>query len=422
MDDAKLPAAAPHGKWNTAELASDPRVGFLMALGRALHAAGHSSQGLEETLDLAASRLGVPGEFLTTPTSLIAAFGHEDRQRINLVRIRPESANLSRLAAINDILAPVLEGTLDAREGAERLRAVTAAPSPYSTRLTTIGYGLSSASAAVFFGGGPREVAIASLLGLVTGLLAILAGRLETLQRVFPAAASFLVAFLATAIGTRLGPVSVSTLVLAGLVVLLPGLMLVSAMGELSTGHLAAGTARAAGAFITFIGIGFGVALGSRIGELAFGVPRAVTTGELPAWAIWVALVGSALAFSVLLRADRRDVPWIIAAAFAAILASDAGSRLVGAELGPFFGSFAVAVAGWVFLHRTGRPATVVVAPGVLVLVPGSIGFRSVAALLENQTVAGIETAFRAVLTAIALVVGLLIANVVLPSRRDSPA
>jgi uncharacterized membrane protein YjjB (DUF3815 family) len=212
----------------------------------------------------------------------------------------------------------------------------------------------------------------------------------------------------------------VSIATLAGLVVLLPGLMLVSAMGELSTGHLSAGTARAAGAFITFIGIGFGVALGTRVGELLVGTPLVVTPEALPPVGVWVALIVAALAFSILLRADRRDVPWILFAALIAILASDFGSRLVGSEMGPFFGSFAVAVAGWVFLRRTSRPATVVVAPGVLVLVPGSIGFRSVTALLDDRVVAGIDTAFSAVLTAIALVVGLLTANVVLPARRDA--
>ena len=60
-----------------------------------------------------------------------------------------------------------------------------------------------------------------------------------------------------------------------------------------------------------------------------------------------------------------------------------------------------------------------VIAPGVLILVPGSVGFRSIAALMDDRVVAGIDTAFSALLTAIALVVGLLVANVVLPARRD---
>jgi uncharacterized membrane protein YjjP (DUF1212 family) len=407
------------GRGTTGETATDPRVSFLLALGRALHGAGHSSQGLEEMLELAAARLGIPGEFFTTPTSVFAAFGHDDRQRTYLLRVEPEGPNLSRLAGIKQILDQVLDGHLDPAEGAARLRAISESPSPYPPALATTAFAVSSGASAAFFGGGPREILLAGALGLLTGLLALVAERSRTLEKVFATVAAFLVAFLATGGGALLGNLSVSTAILGGLVVLLPGLMLVGAMGELSTGHLASGTARAAGAFIIFLGIGFGVALGTRVAELSFGVTAAVEPAGLhPRW-IWVALAAAALAFAVLLKADRRDIPWIVLGAGVSILASRLGGRLVGPELGPFFGSFGVAVAGWAFFRRTARPSSIVVAPGVLVLVPGSIGFRSIADLMDSRVVAGIDTAFSAVLTAVALVVGLLVANVVLPERRD---
>lgn len=417
-NDIPPPPYSP-GKWNTAEIATDPRVSFLLALGRALHAAGHSSQGLEEMLELAAARLGVPGEFFTTPTSMFVAFGQEQGQRTFLIRVQPEGPNLSRLARVKTILDRVLDGMLSPGDGAVQLREATEAKSPYPRWLSTIAFALSSAASAVFFGGGQREIILAAILGFVTGLLALVAERIRTLEKVFTASAAFLVAALATVAGALVGGVSVSTATLGGLVVLLPGLMLVGAMGELATGHLSSGTARAAGAFITFIGIGFGVALGTRVGEQIAGAAQVVPPHGLPDVFMWAALIAAALAFSVLLKADRRDVPWIVLASVVAILSSRLGTRMVGPELGPFFGAFGVAVAGWAFARRTLRPASVVVAPGVLVLVPGSVGFRSITALLDDRVVAGIDTAFSALFTAVALVVGLLIANVVLPARRD---
>lgn len=414
-------AAAPvPAKWNTAETATDPRVGFLLALGRALHGAGHSSQGLEELLELAAAKLGVPGEFFTTPTSMFAAFGHDERQRTYLLRVEPEGPNLGRLAGIKTVLDRVLDGTLDPATGAAQLRAVAESRSPYSRMLTTAAFSLSSGASAAFFGGGPREIVLAAALGLVTGLLALVAERHPTLERIFATVASFVVALLATAAGVLLGNVSVSTAILGGLVVLLPGLMLVGAMGELASGHLSSGTARAAGAFIVFLGIGFGTALGTRVATgLGLGAAPVTPPEGLPLAYIWVAIVAAALAFAVLLKADRRDIPWIVLGACVSILASRLGTLVVGPEMAPFFGSFGVAVAGWLFATRTSRPSSVVVAPGVLVLVPGSIGFRSIAALMDRSVVAGIDSAMSALVTAIALVVGLLVANVVLPSRPD---
>lgn len=417
--DPKAPVPLP-AKWNTAETATDPRVGFLLALGRALHGAGHSSQGLEELLELAAAKLGVPGEFFTTPTSMFAAFGHDERQRTYLLRVEPEGPNLGRLAGIKTVLDRVLDGTLDPATGAAQLRAVAESRSPYSRVLTTAAFSLSSGASAGFFGGGLREIVLAAALGLVTGLLALLAGHHPTLERIFATVASFVVALLATAAGVLLGNVSVSIAILGGLVVLLPGLMLVGAMGELASGHLSSGTARAAGAFIVFLGIGFGTALGTRVASgLGFGAAPVTPPEGLPVHYIWVAIVAAALAFAVLLKADRRDIPWIVLGACVSILASRLGSLVVGAEMAPFFGSFGVAVAGWLFATRTSRPSSVVVAPGVLVLVPGSIGFRSIAALMDRSVVAGIDSAMSALVTAIALVVGLLVANVVLPSRPD---
>ena len=58
--------------------------------------------------------------------------------------------------------------------------------------------------------------------------------------------------------------------------------------------------------------------------------------------------------------------------------------------------------------------------PGILLLVPGSVGFRGMTSLIQRQAVAGIETIFSMILTAVALVAGLLIAAAVIPEPRTS--
>jgi uncharacterized membrane protein YjjB (DUF3815 family) len=50
--------------------------------------------------------------------------------------------------------------------------------------------------------------------------------------------------------------------------------------------------------------------------------------------------------------------------------------------------------------------------------VPGSIGFRGITAMLDNEVVSGVETGFRVLLIASSLVAGLLIANLVMPKAR----
>src|SRR4029453_10094233 len=110
------------------------------------------------------------------------------------------------------------------------------------------------------------------------------------------------------------GPMSVFVATLAGLIVLMPGLLLTTAITELATRHLASGTLRMSSAFMTLLGIVFGVALGTRPGAAIFGSPIAVAAGELPGWAPIVAIVSAAACSVVILRADPRDALWIVAA------------------------------------------------------------------------------------------------------------
>jgi uncharacterized membrane protein YjjB (DUF3815 family) len=56
--------------------------------------------------------------------------------------------------------------------------------------------------------------------------------------------------------------------------------------------------------------------------------------------------------------------------------------------------------------------------PAILLLVPGSVGYRSLTSLVERDVLFGVETAFRMVLVTVALAAGLLVARALVPARR----
>ena len=58
------------------------------------------------------------------------------------------------------------------------------------------------------------------------------------------------------------------------------------------------------------------------------------------------------------------------------------------------------------------------VVPALLMLVPGTLGVRSIASLVERQVIPGVELLFTLVTVAGALAAGLLFANLALPPRR----
>ena len=79
----------------------------------------------------------------------------------------------------------------------------------------------------------------------------------------------------------------------------------------------------------------------------------------------------------------------------------------------------AVGVGSNLYALWRDRPAQVPLTPGVLILVPGSVGFRSLASLLDRQVISGIDMAFTMVLVATALVAGILVANEIVPRRKS---
>ena len=393
---------------------------FLVRSAELLHAHGTPTDRLEETLESCARRLDVRAQFLSTPTSFLAAFEDGGDQHLRLLRVQPGEIHLGKLVEFDAVLEEVESGSLSPVEGLVRMDAVHDAPPRFGAVWTVLAFGIASAGAAVFFGGGVRELLASFVLGLVAGLLAIVTGRRARTTRVFEPLASFTAAFLSVAAAHSIQPISDRIVTMSALIVLVPGLSLTVGMNELATRHLVAGTARLAGALSVFLTIAFGVALGRRLGELAFGAPGSdMTPAALPDWALVPAIVATSCAFVALFQARRRDLGWILAVGGLGFAAARFGGEALGPELGAFAGSLVIGLISHVAARLRRRPASVTLVPGILLLVPGSIGYQSLDFFIAQDALAGMQTAFRTTLVAAALVGGLLSANVLLPPRRS---
>jgi len=399
--------------------ADDAAVGFVLRLGRALHMYGYTADGLESSLGDVATRLGLShSQLFVTPTQILAAFGPTEQQHTHLIRMQPGDLDLGKLAVVQKVTGRVLSGSLSLEQGSAEIDCIIASPARYNRIVETLAYGLVSAAACRILDGGFTEIAMSSIVGLITGVLAIGSRGVRGAITVFPFVAAAVAAFLVNAAGAAGVSMSTSTTVLAGLVVLLPGLTLTLAMAELSSQHLIAGTARLAGAFTVFVGITFGVALGTQLARLLAGVAPNIPVQPAPIWTLWIALTAAPIVFAVLLRARQRDIFAILAVSVLGYGGAQLGAGLLGAQLGGGLGALTLAMASNLYERWTGQPATVTLVPGVLLLVPGSIGFRSFSLLLEQQVVVGVDAAFTMTMTAISLVAGLLLANILVPARR----
>lgn len=139
---------------------------------------------------------------------------------------------------------------------------------------------------------------------------------------------------------------------------------------------------------------------------------------SLPWYASWIAGAVAPILFSILFRARLPQWPVIIAVSFCGFAVSRLATASMGVEVGSFLGALAVGCGSNLYARLCNRPAMVPLAPGMIILVPGSLGYRSLSALLDQQTLQGVEYAFGTLIVAMSLVGGLLASNALLPPRR----
>lgn len=391
---------------------------FTLAFGQALHRLGAPSHRLEDTMEQIAQHLDVKGQFMATPTSILVSFGDAGHQRMSLVRADQGEINLEKLSLLERVCDQVLAGELDAAAGTKRIEAIMRVQPRYKQWATIISFGVASGSAARMFGGGWREVGVSMLIGMLIGTMSLLSEKSPTLGRVFEVAAAVLAALGAGFLAQFTGTLSVYVVTLSGLIVLLPGLTLTVALTELASRHVVSGTARLMGAGITFMKLGFGVALGTRLAGAFVDLDAMQASPALPDWTLWMAIVAASLSFTVLFQAEPRETGWILLVGALGLMGSRLGGAWLGPELAPFLGALGVTLGSNVYSRVLDRQAMITQVPGLILLVPGSVGYRSFSALFERNVVSGMETAFTTVLTATALVAGTLVANSLVSSRR----
>ena len=393
-------------------------IGFVLALSRALHRYGTPADRLEEAMAVICGKIGLRAQFFSTPTTIIATFGDPVEARTAMLRMESGEVDMGKLAKLDQLADAVAAREVGLSAGLARIDEIVGAPPTWGPAMTTLAHGASSAAFVVFFGGGARDVAVAGALGLMIGALSLVLARSTAQARLFELVGAFVAAFAGGLAAAWIDGVSGPIVTLAALLLLLPGLSLTVAMTELATRNLISGTARLMAAIIVLLELALGVAVGDAAARALVDLPAAGAPVSLPPWAEWVAVVGAALAMVVVVRAAGRATPWIVAATLAGFLGARTGTDLLGPQLGVLVGAFALGVLVNAYARWRKQPGQVVLVPATLILVPGSLGFRGISNLLQQNTLTGIETTFNMFVVAMAIVAGLLVANAAFAPRR----
>ncbi|OOG36319.1 threonine/serine exporter family protein [Rhodanobacter sp. C05] len=413
-----------------ATTALNTRIAFLLELARRLHQYGTSAPRLEMAVAGAAQRLGLAADVWSSPTALIISFtdlaqGEEGvAQTTQVMRLVPGEVNLARLCQADEIADRAIAGELDLREGFRRLRALGLPDTRRDKAALIASYGLSGASiAALFLHSAWVDVLVAGVIGVIIGGISVLAGSRPRLAVASDAICALVATAMTIVVSAFVVPLAIKSVVLASLIILIPGMSLTTAVREISSQHLVSGMARMGGAMSTLLKLTFGTIAATQLCA-AFGIhARDFALPALPTWTDYPALLVAAIAFAILFRAARRDWPVVIVAVIVGYLATRWGGEISGslpaAPFGVFLGGLLLSALANIYARFAHRPGAVVREPGILLLVPGSVGFRSMSFLLDRNTTLGMDTGLLLLTLLVSLVGGLMFGDLLVSPRRS---
>jgi uncharacterized membrane protein YjjP (DUF1212 family) len=407
------------------------RADFLALLAKRLHETGTTAARLENALDTVGRKLNVETSVFSSPTIIILSMnddarrtggGHEQRRAprkdVRVLRLNPSDVDLRTLCAIDDIAERVAAGELDAESGARALILASAPVRPLRMWLETLtGFTLASAGVASLLHSAWAEILIAAFVGAFLGLVHLLLGAKRRFAGGLDALCAIAAAFIVTAAAHFIAPIDYSRTLLASVIVLVPGLSITSAAAEIATHHLVSGTARMSGAFATLLKLAFGALVGA---ELAKGLGMTPILGVLEPTADWVGWCGlfvSAVSFALLFKVLWKDYPLAIFASILGFACVRYGTNLYGKEFGVFFAGLTVAVTANLYARIRKRPGALIRLPGIILLVPGSVGFKSLFLVVQKDVFLGMDSAVGLLLLVLSLVAGLLLASTLVSPR-----
>jgi uncharacterized membrane protein YjjP (DUF1212 family) len=394
------------------------QVRFILRFGKALHSAGAPAHTLEATMLDMCQLLGIRGTFISQPTAILSSFSNGEEEITKIDRVEPMGVDLGKLSNLDKVSREVIRNQISYEEGFQRLEDILNAPEPFSKRIHLAYFLFSAAGFMVLFGGTWSDLVAAMIIGSLLGLMSV-AKPIGLVSQLFEAIVA-VVASLAAYLLAKLFPeLNVGLIIISSLIIFMPGLFITIAIAEIATNNLVSGTARLVGGVMILLKLTFGVFIGSKIASWFKYPALDISLGEIPLWVTYLTLPVTAFLSVINFKANRADWKYVTMAGIYGYLCSKLGAYYLGPELGMFFGGTCVGAMSNIFARLKDKPSSVFQWPGIILLVPGSVGYRGMTSLFERDVVGGLDTAFTMVTLAMALVVGVFFGNILVKPRRS---
>ena len=345
--------------------------------------------------------------------SLTVAFGPDrvltENRRVSIVAY---SNDFTRLEQLNALSRQVCQDHLSLDDMTGKLAAIDLPPRKKQLRelYLLLGYILSGAGFAIFFGGSWRDALGAGLCCLVVWFLNWFFKR-GALQRLFHA---FLVSFIAgtlcyltilLGLGEHPGQV-----MMAVIMVLIPGIAITNAMREVLISDTISGILRLVESLLIASAVAFGFALAMFVFKNYFPEEHFTSLGtEIPLLQVLAAAAGT-LGFAILFNSRPRrlffgalggGLTWVVYLLLARALTSD----FICVALAAAFG----AVYAEIMARVCKAPATVFTILSEIALIPGGSLYITMHHLVGGRQAQALQYGMHTLMVALAIAVGIVL-------------
>ena len=399
---------------DTAQTATSVLLEFMYRLAQAQIACGEQTARIELLLRRIASAYGMRrSRIVVFPTAVFITLHDGDEERVTLSEGPSYGLRLDQIADVYALSQAAEQGAIEPRAGLERLSAILGKRGRFGAVGTVVGHAVLTLGLAMVLRPSLENLLAAALLGAIVGLFKLVNLGQPVLAVPTPVLAAALVSslvFLAFKYGLPVDPIY---MLVPPLITFLPGAMLTLGMVELAWGEMVSGTSRLVTGFVQLVLLAFGLAAGAVLvgfsPDSLVESSREATAIPWGFWGPWAAVAVFGTGVYLHFSAPQRSFWWVLFVLLAVFTVQQATAPVFGAEISGFFGMLVATPLGYLIQTRfRGPPAMVTFLPSFWLVVPGSLGLRSVTHLLSDRA-AGIDGLVTAVFGIASIALGTLI-------------
>lgn len=388
---------------------------FLTELSRALTTAGIAVMSIESILKKICQAYGFKAEeVISLPTFLIIKIADDDSKALEVTLQKPGVLPLDQVSRLYELINQAVNAEITPEQGIRRINEIINVKRQHNYIKNILGYALFSTGLGMLFLPTFKGLFFCGALGAIAGLILAYSEDKTKLTLVLPVLTAFTVSTVFF-LGVKQGIINGSlTIMVPALAYFIPGAVLSTGMFELAANNLVSGAARLVQGVVILLLLLFGVIVGLQVAGLPEDYIIANTATPLYWWAPYIGVLIFALGMYLLMCIRNKDMLGVLIVLFTTFLGQQAGNYLLGGLFGAFIGSVIMTMIG-TFLERSKlrTPYYVSIIPAFWILVPGSLGFISLAALVGQNYSSSIASLIQVVLTFVAISTGLLIGAVI---------